>query len=339
MNPFSTQSKSKESKKRDYSQVASTHEFVRDATSEPLRKKRKLPEDFDTHQERLDYISQALKEHVQDVMKTMRPYFVADRGALARLVDATDMMNVHGVNMMGYSIEGGPSIQWGGDDIIKLKPALQLNRIQNLDLSGNLICDRLVASLNWNGIQTLDLSSNLISTVGSLLKSNINSLRLNANGIEMIQESETLTEPNFALEKLDMAHNQFDNTGMTAFLKMVSFMPNLKVLNVGTSSRNHFLSSSSLLDGLDVSHPSLRVLGLSGWNLSKDAINHVLSLSMIKVLDLSRVSFNKSALSPLHGRESSLETVVLSPSIHYSGEHKDDLESIRKKGIEMIMAD
>lgn len=299
-------------------------------------KRKKSPSDFKTRTEQLDYISKALKSHVEETFRHMNPYFVSNRIALDDLLSAMDMMTVHAVNMIGYHVSEDRAFQWGERDVVRLAPALQNNRIIHLDLGGNLITSKLLPAMNWSGLATLDLNSNYIDSFGSLLQSNIGTLCLNQNSLEKISDESKPTSPNYALERLNLGHNHFENTEMGEFLRILGLFPNLKVLNLSTTS-DHFLSSSCLLENLDVTHPKLEVLGLSGWSLDENAIAHVLQLPSIQVLDLTNASFSKGTLGALHKTPSSLKKVVVSYMVGNNREYLNDIKATEEKGIEIIV--
>jgi hypothetical protein len=324
-------------KKRDHDEMAPAENFFDDLEmkKETISKRRKKSEDFDTRQEELTYITTALKGHVEEVFQSMPSFYVSDRQALNSLVEATGFMGVPSVAMIGHYTSPSEIFQWGESDVSKLSSALKNKRIQKLDLGSNLITTGLVRAMNWNGLISLDLSGNLIRNFGQLLQSEIKHLRLNSNGIKRIQEEEVPLQPNTALSSLDVSLNLFESEGMISFLKTISLFPNLDVLNIGTSSKK-FLSTSTILEGLDVTHPSLRVLGLSGWSLDKSAISYVLQLPKLEVLDLSAVSFGKDALIPLHDQPSSLKKVVVSSYMSRQQDHMKEVAKIQKKGIEVI---
>lgn len=324
-------------KKREHAEMTQAKDDF-DADKMQQVKRKRNPSDFKTRAAQLDYISTALKSYVEETFKQMNPYFVRDSRALSDLVSATEMLTVFGVNMIGYHASQHHVVQWDDGDVMRLNPALQQNHIIHLDLSGNRITNKLLPLMHWNGLQTLDLNTNYIDSFGSLLKSNIQTLRLNSNYIERIAEDSKPTEENPVLERLDLGHNQFENTEMADFLRVLHLLPNLKVLNLATTS-NHFLSSSTLTEGLDVTHPSLEVLGLSGWSLDETALAHVLQLPKIQVIDLSNVSFARGTLAALHKTPSSLRKVALSHMVGNRGEHVADVKVAAQKGIEVIIVD
>lgn len=334
LNPFAT--KKTIIKKRSHDDMTPAENIFDDAEikKEPVPKRRKKSEDFDTRQEELNYITTALKGHVEKVFESMPPFFVSDRHALDALVDATGFMKVPFVAMNAH-VRDSVVFQWGERDVLKLSPALKNKRIQKLDLGSNLISSHLVRSMSWNGLDSLDLSGNLIRNFGHLLQSDIKHLRLNSNGIKRIQEEEIPNDTNVSLTALDVSLNLFENDGMTSFLKTISFFPNLNILNIGTSSKK-FLSTSALLEGLDVTHPSLKVLGLSGWDLDASAISYVLQLPMLEVIDFSNVKFGRGALVPLHAQPSSLKKVIFSSHMSRQPEQMKEVHEIQKKGIEVI---
>lgn len=334
INPFAT--KKTIVKKRTHDVITPAENIFDDAeiNKRPTPKRRKKSEDFDTRQEELNYITTALKGHVEEAFQSMPAFFVSDRQALSALVDATELMNVPSVAMNAFVQDSGV-FQWGESDVFKLSPALKSNRIQKLDLGSNLITSHLVRSMSWNGLISLDLSANLIRNFGQLLQSDIKKLRLNSNGIKRIQEEEIPHEPNTSLLALDVSLNLFENDGMTSFLKTIAFFPSLQVLNLGTSSKK-FLSTSALLEGLDITHPSLKVLGLSGWHLDACAISYVLQLPMLEVIDFSNVKFGHGAMVPLHAQHSSLKKVIVSSHMSRQPEQMKQVHEIQKKGIEVI---
>ncbi|MGN6670383.1 MAG: hypothetical protein ACTHJ4_02445, partial [Candidatus Nucleicultricaceae bacterium] len=261
--------KSTVKKKRGYDEMTKASDDF-DADKMQQVKRKRNPKDFKTRAAQLDFISTALKSHVEETFKQMNPYFVRNSQALSDLVDATQMLKVFGVKMIGYYVTPHQTVQWDDGDVMRLNSALQQNRIMHLDLSGNRITSKLLPLMHWNGLQTLDLNSNYIDSFGPLLQSNIQTLRLNGNYIEKISEDSKPTAPNYTLERLDLGLNHFENSEMSDFLRVLHLLPNLKVLNLATTP-NHFLSSSTLTESLDVSHPSLEVLGLSRWSLDETA--------------------------------------------------------------------
>ncbi|MGN6670256.1 MAG: hypothetical protein ACTHJ4_01790 [Candidatus Nucleicultricaceae bacterium] len=296
--------------------------------------------------QKLESVSKALREHVEEVLPDLPPFRVSSLSSLNTLLRVSKNMSIPKVDMRAprlQQLEKPRSFldhltpaQWGDEFVESLMPALSGGRFNQLNLSGNALSSSIVLKAHWDGLATLDLSGNHITQFGTLLHSKIGHLDVSSNPIYGLFDDQIPVLPNGALKALSAENTKMTNLGIGKLLSAIHLFPNLRVLKIGTSEESRF-DGRVINRFLDVSHPSLEVFGLSGWSLDETALAHVLKLPKIQLIDLSNVSFAKGMLAALHKTSSSLKKVALSYAMAACDEHVADIKAAQEKGIEVII--
>lgn len=346
VSPFLNMARQSSEVKRDYQDISSndllstleSEQHDRGVTS---TKRQRTKQGFRTQGEELDSMSETLKEIVEETLMLMPPYPVKSLSAFNTIMRATDYLTVPSVDMsapvlasphgqVGWLNRWTPD-RWNDAFVESLMPALKAQRIRTLNLKGNRVTSALIQSFNWDGVQMLDLSYNQIGVFGRLLHSEIQTLNLRGNRLYALYQDERPETPNSTLEVLDVSENLFSTLGMETVLQTVSYLPQLRVLKVGSKTKG-LIDGSCLERSFDCIHPNLEKLSLMRWNLSSSSLAYALRLPRLHTLDLRHIQMEKGGFEALQMASPSLQ-IVLSSDLINNGIHSSDLINARKKGV------
>lgn len=291
----------------------------------------------------LENVSKTLRSHVEEVLPDLPSFRVSSLSSFNTLLRASKEMSIPKVDMRAprlQQLEKPRSLfdrltpaQWGDEFVESLMPALSAGRFNQLNLNGNALSTSIVLKARWDDLATLDLSGNHITQFGTLLHSKIAHLDVSSNPIYALFDDQIPVLPNGALKTLNADNTKMTNLGIGKLLSALHLFPNLRVLKIGTSPESRF-DGSLLNESLDVSHPSLEVLGLSGWDLDSDALAHIQHLKHLQMVDVRDAHISAQGLRVLHKGI----TLKISAALSFDPTHRADLLVAKNKGVVIEIA-
>lgn len=285
-------------------------------------------------------MSKALRGHVEEVLPELPAYRVSSLSSFNTLLRSSRDVSIPKVDMRAPRLQQlsnrsswmdclTPST-WGDDYVESLMPAISSGRFKHINLSGNQLSTRLFLRINWNGLETLDLKANNITQFGGLLRSGISHIDLSSNPIYALFEDQIPESPNESLRFLNVENTKLSNFSMGNLLSIIHLFPNLKILKIGSSQKDYF-DGVELNRALDISHPSLEFLGLSGWKLEAKSIAHVLKLPRLQTLDIRDAHIGAQGLAALRKGVK----IMVSPELTLNSLHTFDLLNAKDRGVEI----
>ncbi|ARN84253.1 leucine-rich repeat domain-containing protein [Candidatus Nucleicultrix amoebiphila] len=195
----------------------------------------------------------------------------------------------------------------------RTKDVLSKIEVGKLDLSGLGVGHYHITSLKpfLKKVEALDVSSNTIQDPTLILTlPTLKSVSFQNNGFDQFpEETKASSLINPMLEVLDMSQNPMSTAGARDILTMSKNMPNLHTLLLGIKTGS-FVDGITALNDFDVTHPTLKVLSLSGWYLEPQNIAQILQLPALETLDLQGINLNLGTHDTTQITEDVLSLVV-----------------------------